>query len=74
MHLTIDVRTPQAAIVREAIETEITSAPHQKTETTLSADENTVTVTISSGDIRALRGTFNSCMNWLMTILDSLSL
>ncbi|MBU6997259.1 MAG: hypothetical protein HXS41_03215 [Theionarchaea archaeon] len=71
---TINVHAPDIAIVKEAIEAEITSAPYQKTEITLSAEEDTLTVTISSVDLRALRGTFNSCMNWLMTALDSLSL
>jgi tRNA threonylcarbamoyladenosine modification (KEOPS) complex Pcc1 subunit len=74
MRAIISVHTPHITIVKEAIKTEITSAPHQKTETTLSAEENTLVITISSDDIRALRGTFNSCMNWLIAILDSLSL
>ncbi|MBU7022639.1 MAG: hypothetical protein HXS40_00605 [Theionarchaea archaeon] len=74
MQAVISVHTPNIAIVREAMETEITSAPHQKTETALSEEGDTLIITISSEDMRALRGTFNSCMNWLIAILDSLSL
>jgi tRNA threonylcarbamoyladenosine modification (KEOPS) complex Pcc1 subunit len=74
MHATIEVRTSDPEIVRSALQTEIESSPYTKTSTTVTVRGTTVIVTIETDDIRALRGTFNSYMNWIMAILESLSL
>ncbi len=74
MKFTIEVRTPHVDIVRKALKTEIESSPYTKTRTTLLVKDNTLCIESETDDIRALRGTFNSYMNWLMTVLESLSL
>jgi tRNA threonylcarbamoyladenosine modification (KEOPS) complex Pcc1 subunit len=75
MKVTIDVRTPtNIEIVKKALQTEIESSPYKKTEISLNCEKNQLTILIETTDIRALRGTFNSLMNWLITILESLSL
>lgn len=55
------------------METEIESSPYERTTTTLDVINDQVVITITTDDIRALRGTFNSYMNWLKTIVESLS-
>jgi tRNA threonylcarbamoyladenosine modification (KEOPS) complex Pcc1 subunit len=74
MNITIEVHTPDAEIVSTALRAEITSSPFTKSETTIHNTDSGVAISIHTEDIRALRGTFNSVMNWLMTALDSLSL
>lgn len=73
MQATIEVVTPDAALVTKALQPEIESSPYKKTRTTLSTTQDTITIDIDTDDIRALRGTFNAYMNWLITILESLS-
>ncbi len=74
MKIIIEVQTPDPDIVRRALETEIKSSPYRKTRVSLKMEENAVIVEIETDEIRALRGTFNSCMNWLITALESLSI
>ncbi len=74
MKIIIEVRTPDTEIVRKALKTEIESAPYTKTRITLSVEDNVIYIESETDDIRALRGTFNSVMNWLIAVLDSLSL
>ena len=74
MQATINVTVPDVDIVKRALQPEIESSPYKKTRTTLSTTENTITIEIDTDDIRALRGTFNAYMNWLIAILESLSL
>ncbi len=74
MKIRIEVQTPDATVVRKAIEKEIESSPYKKTRTALTTENSSLIIEIESDDIRALRGTFNSYMNWLITILESLSL
>jgi tRNA threonylcarbamoyladenosine modification (KEOPS) complex Pcc1 subunit len=74
MRATIEVQTPHTEIVKKAMKTEIESSPYKKTSTTLKVEGNSVTIVIETDDISALRGTFNSYMNWLLTIVESLSL
>lgn len=74
MNITIEVRTPEAEIVRKALKTEIESSPYKKTVTSLKGEGTVLVIEIESDDVRALRGTFNSYMNWLITIFESLSL
>ena len=73
MRATIEIVTPDATLVAKALQPEIESSPYKKTQTTLSTTQNTVTIDIDTDHIRALRGTFNAYMNWLITILESLS-
>lgn len=74
MKIRIDVRTPDVDIVRRALQTEIESSPYTRTNTSLTVKDTTLTIEIETDDARALRGTFNSYMNWLITALESLSL
>ncbi|MBU7042283.1 MAG: hypothetical protein HXS47_01735 [Theionarchaea archaeon] len=74
MNITIEIDTPDACIISKALQAEITSSPYTKSETDIQIANSTVTISIHTHDIRALRGTFNSIMNWLLTALDSLSL
>jgi tRNA threonylcarbamoyladenosine modification (KEOPS) complex Pcc1 subunit len=74
MKITIDVRTPDYEILRKTLKTEIESSPYEKTRTSLKVKDKILTIEIETDDIRALRGTFNSYMNWLLTALESLSL
>jgi tRNA threonylcarbamoyladenosine modification (KEOPS) complex Pcc1 subunit len=73
MQCVIEVRTPYIDVVKKAMETEIESSPYERTKTKLVVTNDQVVITITTDDIRALRGTFNSYMNWLKTILESLS-
>lgn len=74
MKIAIEVKTPDTEIVRKALKTEIESSPYRKTRTSLTVKDTIVTIEIETTDIRALRGTFNAYMNWLITALESLSL
>lgn len=75
MKVTIDVKPlAHTDIVEKALQKEIESSPYKKTKISLNRQENQLTIVIETPDIRALRGTFNSLMNWLITILESLSL
>lgn len=74
MKVTIEVATPDADIVKQAIQKEIESSPYKKTKTCLHLKDTTLIIESETTDLRALRGTFNSYMNWLITVLDSLSL
>lgn len=74
MNIIIEVFSPDAHIMGRALEAEIESSPYTKSETTVHVAGSTVTISIHADDIRALRGTFNSVMNWVMTVLESLSL
>ncbi|MBU7032347.1 MAG: hypothetical protein HXS53_07430 [Theionarchaea archaeon] len=74
MNITIEVYSPDAHIMARALETEIESSPYTKSETAVHVADSTVTISIQADDIRALRGTFNSVMNWVLTVLESLSL
>lgn len=73
MQAVIEVNTPYIDVVKKAMETEIESSPYERTETAVELINDQVVITITTDDIRALRGTFNSYMNWLKTILESLS-
>ena len=74
MKITIDVRTPDHEILKKTLKTEIESSPYEKTRTSLKVKDTMLTIEIETDDIRALRGTFNSYMNWLLTALESLSI
>lgn len=68
------VETPHVTIVKKTLEKEIESSPYKKTRTLIKEGESFLTIEIQSDDMRAVRGTFNSSMNWLITALESLSL
>ncbi|MCD6127943.1 MAG: hypothetical protein J7J21_06200 [Methanomicrobia archaeon] len=51
---------------------EIDSAPYRKTSTVFENKEDFLYLQISSEDLSALRGTFNSYMNWLKVIMENL--
>jgi tRNA threonylcarbamoyladenosine modification (KEOPS) complex Pcc1 subunit len=51
---------------------EIDSAPYKKTSTIFENNEDSLYLQINSDDLSALRGTFNSYMNWLKIIMDNL--
>jgi tRNA threonylcarbamoyladenosine modification (KEOPS) complex Pcc1 subunit len=74
MNITIEIYTPDAEIVSQALRAEIESSPYTKSETSVQVADSAVTISIRTNDIRALRGTFNSVMNWVLTALESLSL
>lgn len=74
MKFAIEVRSPHIEIVKKALKTEIESSPYTKTRTNLFVKDDVLCIESETDDIRALRGTFNSYMNWLIAILDSLSL
>lgn len=67
------VETPHVTILKKTLEKEIESSPYKKTRTCIKEGEP-LTIEIQSDDMRAVRGTFNSLMNWLITALESLSL
>ena len=67
------VETSHVTILKKTLEKEIESSPYKKTRTRIKKGEP-LTIEIQSDDMRAVRGTFNSLMNWLITALESLSL
>ena len=73
MNITIEVLTPDTEILASALRTEIESAPYTKSKMSLKVKDTLLTLKIEADDISALRGTFNSCMNWLIAALESLS-
>lgn len=66
------IYTPHREIVYKALKTEIDSAPYTKTVTEFRNDGDSLYLQINSEDISALRGTFNSYMNWLKIIVEGL--
>jgi tRNA threonylcarbamoyladenosine modification (KEOPS) complex Pcc1 subunit len=68
----LKIYTPHRDIVYKALKMEIDSAPYKKTTTVLKNDGKFLYVQIDSEDLSALRGTFNSYMNWLKIIMESL--
>lgn len=74
MDRTIKLRiyTPNKDIVYKTLKMEIDSAPYKKTSTVFENNEDSLYLQISSDDLSALRGTFNSYMNWLKIIVENL--
>ncbi|HDM22854.1 MAG TPA: hypothetical protein ENG20_03600 [Methanomicrobia archaeon] len=68
----IRIYTPKKDIVYKALKMEIDSAPYRKTSTVFENKEDFLYLQISSEDLSALRGTFNSYMNWLKVIMENL--
>ncbi|HDN81305.1 MAG: hypothetical protein J7L10_05395 [Methanomicrobia archaeon] len=68
----LKIYTPNKDIVYKALKMEIDSAPYKKTSTIFENNEDFLYLQISSKDLSALRGTFNSYMNWLKVIMENL--
>ncbi len=58
-----------------ALRPEIESVPYKKTTSTISlVDSKTLLITVGGNEIGAIRGTFNSYLNWLKIIDDNLNI
>ncbi|MFQ5891779.1 MAG: KEOPS complex subunit Pcc1 [Candidatus Methanofastidiosia archaeon] len=75
MHkLKIEVTHPKTKLIYKALKTEIESAPYEKTVTEMKRDRKKLIIEIQSEDLKAIRGTFNSYMNWLRVSLEGLDI
>ncbi len=70
--MTFKVYTPHKDTVYKALKMEIDSAPYTKTSTVFENRDDFLYLEITSEDLSALRGTFNSYMNWLKLIMESM--
>lgn len=70
--ITITIEEKNPDLILEALDAEIRSAPFVKSRISSRREEDKVILQIESENMAALRGTFNSVMNWLIVILAGL--
>jgi len=64
----------KAKDIERLLRIEEDSSPFFKTRSKIKTEGNTLKIIIESKDIPALRGSFNTFMNWLMTIEEGMKL
>ncbi len=64
----------KAKDIERLLRIEEDSSPFYKTRSKIKTDGNTLKITIESEDIPALRGSFNTFMNWLIAIEEGMKL
>ncbi len=64
----------KAKEIERLLRIEEASSPFHKTNSQIITEDNTLKITIQSKDIPALRGSFNTFMNWLMAIEQGMKL
>ncbi len=64
----------KAKDIERLLRIEEDSSPFFKTRSKIKTDGNTLKITIESEDIPALRGSFNTFMNWLIAIEEGMKL
>lgn len=74
MRMTIDLHDSEAKHFYEALLPEIASVPYKKTRSHISINGDRLRIEVVGTDIAALRGTFNSYLNWIKAIDDNLRL
>ncbi len=67
--ITITIKNENSRLIRDALKTEIASSPFEKSTLEVAEENGQLVVVMESGSMAALRGTFNSVMNWLRVIL-----
>jgi tRNA threonylcarbamoyladenosine modification (KEOPS) complex Pcc1 subunit len=72
--MTIELRDSEAQHFYDALLPEIASVPYKKTRSHLAIKGDLVRIEVTGTDIAALRGTFNSYLNWIKAIDDNLRL
>ncbi|HOI77503.1 MAG TPA: KEOPS complex subunit Pcc1 [Methanofastidiosum sp.] len=60
--------------IERLLRIEENSSPFYKTKSKIEAEGNSLKITIESEDIPALRGSFNTFMNWLIAIEEGMKL
>jgi len=68
----IELDDPNAKKFYEALTPEIESVPYKKTRSSISLEGDRLYITIEGEDINAIRGTFNSYLNWIKIIDENL--
>lgn len=74
MKLRIELADGDARKFYEALEPEIASVPYKKTRSRITVEDGRLVITVEGDDLSALRGTFNSYLNWLRIVDESFSL
>ncbi len=64
----------KAKDIERLLRIEEDSSPFFKTRSKIKTDGNTLKITIESEDMPALRGSFNTFMNWLIAIEEGMKL
>lgn len=64
----------KAEEIARLLKIEEDSSPFHKTKSHIETKEDTIKITIQSEDVPALRGSFNTFMNWLMAIEEGMKL
>jgi tRNA threonylcarbamoyladenosine modification (KEOPS) complex Pcc1 subunit len=67
--ITITIEDKNPDLIWGALDAEIRSAPFAKSKISSSREEGKIIIQMESESMAALRGTFNSVMNWLIVIL-----
>jgi tRNA threonylcarbamoyladenosine modification (KEOPS) complex Pcc1 subunit len=67
--ITITIEEKNPDLIWSALDAEIRSAPFVKCKISSRREEGKVIIQMESENMAALRGTFNSVMNWLIVIL-----
>jgi tRNA threonylcarbamoyladenosine modification (KEOPS) complex Pcc1 subunit len=67
--ITIIIEEKNPDLIWGALDAEIRSAPFAKSQISSIIEKGKVIIQIESENMAALRGTFNSVMNWLIVIL-----
>ncbi len=73
-HIEIVYIHEKAKDIERLLRIEEGSSPFYKTRSEIKTEGNTLKITIESEDIPALRGSFNTFMNWLMAIEEGMKL
>jgi len=68
----IELEDPSAKKIFDALNPELDSVPYKKTSSKLTIDGNKLTIEIEGEDINSIRGTFNSYLNWIKIIDETL--
>jgi len=73
-HIEIVYIHKKAKDIERLLRIEEDSSPFYKTKSTIKTDGDVLKITIDSEDIPAIRGSFNTYMNWLMAIEQGMKL
>jgi len=75
MKMTIQLKDPMAEKYYLALKPELESLPYKKTRSEMQfMPGDTLRITVEGRDMSAMRGTFNSYMNWIKIIDENINL
>ncbi|MBN1786102.1 MAG: hypothetical protein JW825_03815 [Candidatus Methanofastidiosa archaeon] len=75
MIMTIEIIDPLASKYYRALNPEIESVPYKKTHSKIELlESDRMRITVEGDDLSAIRGTFNSYLNWIKIVEENLDI